>query len=274
MLPTRLISELKIYQPNSHTKMLASELSCPELAAGVLEMLKGGEDIGTLREWIRPDFTKQMESLDLGEGSKAAKELWNSKSSFGNVLVYGDYDTDGISSTVLAMEIFRNKAAQVRYFIPRRDVHGYGLNADVLDKVAGLGCNTLIVTDCGTNDSEMLQKLAEIGINIFVFDHHSLSAPITIPTIVNPCINMEAGDHQKICATAVLWCWAWKENIVPRDFLRYEVDLVTLATIADCMPLHNLNRILVREGMRLMRRNPRRGLAALFDCLGINKSQL
>ena len=274
MLPTRMISELKIYQPNSHTKMLASELSCPELAAGVLEMLKGGEDIDTLRDWIRPDFTKQMESLDLGKGSRAARDLWNSKSSFGNVLVYGDYDTDGISSTVLAMEIFRNKAAQVRYFIPRRDVHGYGLNADVLDKVAGLGCNTLIVTDCGTNDSEMLQKLAKIGINIFVFDHHSLSAPITIPTIVNPCINMEAGDHQKICATAVLWCWAWKENIVPRDFLRYEVDLVTLATIADCMPLHNLNRMLVREGMRLMRRNPRRGLAALFDCLSINKSQL
>ena len=274
MLPTCLISDLKIYRPGDYTRKLARELSCPPLAAGVLEMIRGSEDIDTLREWMRPDFTKQINSLDLGRSSKAAKDLWDSKSSLGNVLVYGDYDTDGISSTVLAMEIFRNKAAQVRYFIPRRDVHGYGLNAGVLDKVSGLGCNTLVVTDCGTNDSEMLQKLADKGINIFVFDHHSLSAPITIPTIVNPCINMEAGDHQKICATAVLWCWAWKENIVPRDFLRYEVDLVTLATIADCMPLHNLNRILVREGMRLMRRNPRRGLSALFDCLGINKSQL
>lgn len=274
MLPARLISDFKIYRPDDNTRRLAGKLSCPTLAAGVLEMLRGDEDIDTLREWIHPDFTKQINSLDLGQSSKAAKFLWDSKSSLGNVLVYGDYDTDGISSTVLAMEIFRNKAAQVRYFIPRRDVHGYGLNADVLDKVSGLGCNTLVVTDCGTNDSEMLQKLADKGINIFVFDHHSLSAPITIPTIVNPCINMEAGDHQKICATAVLWCWAWKENIVPRNFLRYEVDLVTLATIADCMPLHNLNRMLVREGMRLMRRNPRRGLSALFDCLGINRSQL
>ncbi|MBQ6970725.1 MAG: DHH family phosphoesterase [Synergistaceae bacterium] len=274
MLPTCLVSDLKIYRPGDNTKRLARELSCPPLAAGVLEMLRGDEDIDTLREWIYPDFTKQMNSLDLCEGSKAAKLLWDSKSSLGNVLVYGDYDTDGISSTVLAMEIFRNKAAQVRYFIPRRDVHGYGLNADVLDKIAVSGCNTLVVTDCGTNDSEMLRKLADKGINIFVFDHHSLSAPITIPTIVNPCINMEAGDHQKICATAVLWCWAWKENIVPRDFLRYEVDLVTLATIADCMPLHSLNRMLVRGGMSLMRRNPRRGLSALFNCLGINKSQL
>ena len=274
MLPTCLISNLKIFKPNDYTLKLAGELSCPTLAAGVLEMLKGNEDIKTLREWIHPDFTRLIDSLDLGESSKAAKSLWESKSSFGNVLVYGDYDTDGISSTVLAMEIFRNKAAQVRYFIPRRDVHGYGLNADILDKIAVSGCNTLIVTDCGTNDSEMLQKLADKGINIFVFDHHSVSAPITIPTIVNPSINIEAGEHQKICATAVLWCWAWKENIVPRKFLQYEIDLVTLATIADCMPLHNLNRSLVRYGMKLMRTNPRRGLSALFDCLGINKSQL
>ena len=274
MIPTRPISGLKIFRPNNNTMRLAGELSCSPLAAGVLEMLKGGESIDTLREWIHPDFTRLINSLDLGESSRAAKSLWESKSSFGNVLVYGDYDTDGICSTVLAMEIFRNRAAQVRYFIPRRDVDGYGLNAEILDKVHGWGCNTLVVTDCGTNDSAMLQKLADKGINIFVFDHHSLSAPITIPTIVNPCINMEAGDHQKICATAVLWCWAWKENIVSKNFLQYEIDLVTLATIADCMPLHNLNRSLVRYGMRLMRTNPRRGLGALFDCLSLKKSQL
>lgn len=274
MLPTCLESDLKIYKPGDYTRQLAQKLSCPELAAVVLEMLKGGNDIDTLKEWIRPDFARQIDSLDLGEGSRAAKELWESKSSFGNVLVYGDYDTDGISSTVLAMEIFRNKAAQVRYFIPRRDVHGYGLNAGILEKVAVSGCNTLIVTDCGTNDSEMLHKLAEKGINIFVFDHHSVSAPVTIPTIVNPSMNMEAGEHQKICATAVLWCWAWKEGIISRKFLQYEIDLVALATIADCMPLHNLNRSLVRYGMNLMRSNPRRGLSALFDCLGINRHQL
>ncbi|MBQ7578481.1 MAG: DHH family phosphoesterase [Synergistaceae bacterium] len=273
MLPTCLISDLKIYQPGESTKQLANSLSCPELAAGVLDMLKGSSDLDSLREWIRPDFTKQIANLNLGESSKAAKILWDSKSSLGNVLVYGDYDTDGISSTVLAMEIFRSKAAQVRYFIPKRDVHGYGLNADILEKITSTGCNTLVVVDCGTNDSGMLEKLRDSGINIFVFDHHSVSAPVTIDTIVNPVYNSQE-ESQKICATAVLWCWAWKENIVSRDFLKYEIDLVALATIADCMPLHNLNRSLVRLGMNLMRTNPRRGLSALFDCLSINKSQL
>ena len=273
MLPTCLISDLKIYQPGESARQLANSLSCPELAAGVLDMLKGSSDLDSLREWIRPDFAKQMANLNLGESSKAAKILWDSKSSLGNVLVYGDYDTDGISSTVLAMEIFRSKAAQVRYFIPKRDVHGYGLNAEILEKITSTGCNTLVVVDCGTNDSGMLEKLRESGINIFVFDHHSVSAPVTINTIVNPVYNSQE-ESQKICATAVLWCWAWKENIVSHDFLKYEIDLVALATIADCMPLHNLNRSLVRLGMNLMRSNPRRGLSALFDCLGINKSQL
>ena len=274
MLPTRLISEIKMFQIDDEIRNIAKEISCPELAAGVLKMLHDENNIESLREWIRPDFRKQLEILDLGEGSKAAKDLWESKSSFGNVLVYGDYDTDGISSTVLAMEIFRHKAAQVRYFIPRRDVHGYGLNAEVLDKVASLGCNTLVVVDCGTNDSEMLEKLRQAGINIFVFDHHAVSAPVTIPTIVNPSINMEAGEQQKICATAVLWCWACKENIISKNFLKYSIDLVALATIADCMPLHNLNRLLVRYGINLMKTNPRRGLGALLDCLGINKELL
>ena len=274
MLQSCLMSDLKIYNSSQYTQQLAHDLACPELAAAVLEMLKGKQDINTLRDWIRPDFIKLINSLNLGDGGKAARDLWNSKSSFGNVLVYGDYDTDGISSTVLAMEIFRNKAAQVKYFIPRRDVHGYGLNAAILDKLVGWRCNTLVVVDCGTNDSEMLQKVQKAGINIFVFDHHSISAPVTIPTIVNPCIDMDAGEYQKICATAVLWCWAWKENIVPKKFLQYEVDLPALATIADCMPLHNLNRLLVRYGMNQMHNNPRRGLAVLFEQLGINKFQL
>ena len=274
MLPTCLMSDLKLYEQDIKTKQLADTLCCPELTAGVLEMLRGSENIDELRDWLHPNFLERLSALDLGEGSKAAKALWESKSSFGNVLVYGDYDTDGISSTVLAMEIFRQKAAQVRYFIPRRDVHGYGLNAGVLEKISQSGCNTLIVVDCGTNDSEMLEKLQAAGINIFVFDHHTVSGAVTIPTIVNPCIKADGREKGKICATAVLWSWAWKEEIVSREMLKYEIELVGLATIADCMPLDGLNRMLVRYGIQRMRKKPRRGLGALFDCLGINKEEI
>lgn len=274
MIATVHPSSLKIYQPGRRAYYLTDALKCPYLASSVLDMLKGNLPIDELKEWLHPNFAQLIERLDFGRAGKEAKQLWDSSSSLGNVLVYGDYDTDGISSTVLAMEIFRNKAAQVKYFIPRRDVHGYGLNPDIVAKIPGWRCNTLVVVDCGTNDSALLQKLLDAGVKVFVFDHHSLSAPITIPAVVNPCINSAAGEQQKLCATAVLWCWAWKENIVPKQFLRYEVDLPAIATIADCMPLHSLNRLLVRYGINQMRTNPRRGINALFTQLNINKEQL
>ena len=127
-------SNLKLYEIGETTRDLARRLQCPELAAMVLEMRDWDcvLDPDGIRRWMNPCFEDLMEGLSLGAASAAAAALWRSKSSFGNVLVYGDYDTDGISATVLAMEIFRHKASGVRYFIPRRDVHGYGLHAPVL----------------------------------------------------------------------------------------------------------------------------------------------
>lgn len=275
MLPICTDSNLKIYEIGDSAKNLARCVPCPELAAAVLEMMQNGSSLNPewVHDWINPKFDALMEALNLGESSKNARKKWESKSSFGNVLVYGDYDTDGVSATVLAMEIFRHKAAQVRYFIPRRDLQGYGLNAEVLKHIAGRGCNTLVVVDCGTNDSEMLNELERQGMDIFVFDHHTMSAPPTFPVIVNPSYE-NADKAGKLCATAVLWCWAWKENIISRNWLKYALDLVALATISDCMPLNNLNRCLVKYGLMLMRRNPRRGLGALFDCLGIDRRRL
>ena len=268
-------SNLKLYEIGETTRDLARRLQCPELAAMVLEMRDWDcvLDPDGVRRWMNPCFEDLMEGLRLGAASAAAAALWRSKSSFGNVLVYGDYDTDGISATVLAMEIFRHKASGVRYFIPRRDVHGYGLHAPVLERVVRGGCNTLVVVDCGTNDSEMLAGLEKLGVDIFVFDHHTVAERPAFPTIVNPCA--DGGENaRKLCATAVLWSWAWKENILSRSWLRYALDLVALATISDCMPLNPLNRSLVQKGLHLMRTNPRRGLGALFEKLSIARRLL
>jgi single-stranded-DNA-specific exonuclease len=226
-------------------------------------------DIEYAQAWLRPQLETLMDALDLGTAAAAAAEKWRSKSSFGNVVVYGDYDTDGISSTVLAMEIFRRKALGVRYFIPRRDMQGYGLHSSILTRLVENGCNTLVVVDCGTNDTELLIELEKRKIDVFVFDHHSVSVlDHSFPFTVNPCVD---GDDaaKKLCATAVLWSWAWKEEIVPRNWLKYALDLVALATISDCMPLDVLNRAIVQKGLTLMRENPRRGLSALFEKLGI-----
>ena len=275
MLSTCMDSNLKLFEMGESTRSLARCVPCSELTAMVLQMMQQGGvmDIADAQDWMNPKFERLLDSLDLGAASAVARDKWNAKSSLGNVLIYGDYDTDGISSTVLAMEIFRHKAVQVRYFIPRRDVQGYGLNAEVLEQVVRGGCNTLVVVDCGTNDSEMLEDLERRGLDVFVFDHHAVAEAPAFQAIVNPCAD-GGGKARKLCATAVLWCWAWKEGILPRDWLKYALDLVALATISDCMPLNSLNRSFVRRGMRLMRTNPRRGLGALFSRLSLNARQI
>lgn len=276
MLSTCSDLNLKLYEIGEPTRELARKLSCSELTAVVLEMCHESKclDIEHAKAWLKPQFEELMDALSLGAASARSAEKWRSKSSLGNVVVYGDYDTDGISSTVLAMEIFRHKALSVRYFIPRRDVQGYGLHASVLDRLTESGCNTLVVVDCGTNDVELLHRVAEKGVDVFVFDHHSVSVfGSSFPYTVNPCID---GDEaaKKLCATAVLWSWAWKEEIVSRSWLQYALDLAALATISDCMPLNPLNRALVQKGMALMRSNPRRGLSALFEKLGVAQDSL
>jgi single-stranded-DNA-specific exonuclease len=276
LLSTCSVSNLKLYEIDELTKNLARQLSCSELTAVALEMghEKRLADIDNMQAWLRPQGEKLLNSLNLGSAASCAAEKWRSRPSFGNVMIYGDYDTDGIASTVLAMEIFRHKALEVRYFIPRRDMQGYGLHAPILDRLAESGCNTLVVVDCGTNDVDLLDALSRRGVEIFVFDHHSVSEGFTpFPLTVNPWVDGDA-TATKLCATAVLWSWAWKEKIVSREWLRYALDLVALATISDCMPLDSLNRALVQKGMTLMRGNPRRGLAALFEKLGVPRRSL
>ena len=229
------------------------------------------QDSALISSWLNPKFERIIEGLSLGKASKSVADKWKSIDSFGKVFVYGDYDVDGISSTVLAMEIFEKKAENVQYFIHKRDVQGYGLHSFVVHRLVEMGCSTLVVVDCGTKDKDMLDDLERGGINVFVFDHHSVGTNEAYwQNAVNPHIDGDI-ETTKLCATAVLWFWAWIENILPRHWLQLRIDLPALATISDCMPLNLLNRSLVQQGMNRMRSQPRQGLACLFDKLGLNR---
>lgn len=229
------------------------------------------ENASLIRSWLNPKFEKVVDGLSLGNGSASAARKWKSKDSLGKVIVYGDYDVDGVSSTVLAMEIFKEKATDVQYFIPRRDVQGYGLHSSVVKQLVRMGCDTLVVVDCGTKDKDILDVLEASGVNVFVFDHHSVGAGERYWNgTVNPHID-GSEDSRMLCATSVLWFWAWNENIRPKTWLQLRLGLAALATISDCMPLTLLNRALVQQGMNQMRSQPRQGLLCLFEKLGLSR---
>jgi len=270
-------SQLSIFEPSEVSVEIAKQLDCPLLTASILEM-RGVSDVVKIEEartWLSPSLRSIITSIDLGNSAVKSKNLWSSIKNLGNVVVYGDYDVDGISSTVLAMEICNKAGAgQIRYFIPHRHEQGYGVHADILAGIIRSGCSSLIVVDCGSKNISMLSKAQQAGIDVFVFDHHLVGDEyVAPPFVVNPQVD---GDNtaKNLCATAVLWTWAFLYSGLPKEWLMERLDLVALATVADCMVLNGFNRSLINVGIDNIRRSLRPGLAKLIKKLDLDVSYI
>ena len=166
-------ASLRLFQPDSSTVELADRIGCSLLTAAVLESrnlaaaderapsLPDASGVESARESLFLDakipFEDLMEELSLGENAAEAADRWRSLKTLGRVLVYGDYDADGVSSAALALELCRGKAERARFFIPHRHEQGYGLHESVLDQLLDIGWDTLVVVDCGTKDGEILE---------------------------------------------------------------------------------------------------------------------
>ena len=261
-------NDLNIYRPGQTAMALASRLDCSLFQAALLEMrgVTASASDSTIDGWLSPDMERILDSLELGESNARAAEIFRGLSEDSDVVVYGDYDVDGISSTTIAMELALLKHAHVRYFIPHRFNQGYGLHSEVAIGIAKRKCDLVIVVDCGTQDVEAVRLIKDSGIPVVIFDHHLVEGETAgSDTMINP----QAGGDQLakgLCATGVIWCWAWQNRILPAEQLVRMLDLVALATIADCVTMASpLNRVLVQEGLGVLRRSPRPGLEILMQ---------
>lgn len=268
---------LNIFTQSAVSAEIAAKFHCSPLQASLLEMRGLTPDVmpRVVQNWLSPNLSQLVESLDLGEDNHKAVDLVRNLSHSSDVVVYGDYDVDGISATAIAMELAIARGARVRYFIPHRFNQGYGLHNDVAATIAKRGCDLVIVVDCGSQDVEAVETLKNSGIPVVIFDHHLVEGPHASPdTMVNPQI---AGDTaaRKLCATGVIWCWAWQNALLPERQLMRLLDVVALATIADCVSLaSSLNRALVRGGLKSIHTHTRPGLNILMEQLGISPSTI
>lgn len=267
MIPVCTLSELNIYRPGERSRELARRLECSEVAAAVLDSRES--DDGDFSQFAAaPDLRAQLSALNMGHAAEAAKSVWRTSVPGKKVFVYGDYDVDGVSSTVLAMELAQQcGAASVTYYIPDRQSEGYGLHEDSMRRILNDDFDCLIVVDCGSKDVAAVEMAKAAGLDVIIFDHHAVEGDVvSLDSFINPQVDGDA-QSKTLCATAVLWCWAWKAQIASEAKLAELLQLAALATVSDCMPLGVLNRALAREGMNMMRRRPRRGLKELLRAL-------
>jgi single-stranded-DNA-specific exonuclease len=196
--------------------------------------------------------------------------------------VFGDYDVDGACSAALMVSVLRALGCKVLHHVPDRILEGYGPNSEAMRGLAERGASVLICVDCGTTGHEAFAPLHNLA-DILVFDHHkSDGLPPRIAATVNPNRLDCASGLTGICATAVafLVCIALLRTLRGRGFftdraapdLLGTLDLVALATICDVMPLTGLNRALVTQGLRVMAKRARPGIAALLEVAAVNEA--
>lgn len=185
------------------------------------------------------------------------------------VAVYGDYDADGVTATVLLYTYLRDKGADVRYLIPKREDEGYGLHHGTIDRLADDGVQLLITVDNGITAVDEVKYAAQKGIDVVVTDHHRPQDPLPPAVAVIDPHREDCGsafkDYAGVGVAFQLVCALEGDSDWALD--RY-ADLVALGTLADIMPIKGENRVLVRAGLRQINAGRLIGLQKLLEAAG------
>lgn len=187
------------------------------------------------------------------------------------ILVFGDYDVDGISATAILIKTLKIMGADYRYFLPNRYVDGYGLTKAVLDKVKRIYNPDLIVTvDCGITAVEEVEYAKSLGIEMVVTDHHEIGETLPNCTIVNTKFTNQEYRFRGLCGTGVAYKLA--EALIGTENCEEFLPIVAIATIADIVPLTSENRILIRLGFERMQLLPV-GIKQMFSANKVSISK-
>lgn len=241
-----------------------------------------GRGIGGLAEartFLNPRLGDLSDPFLLPDMREAMHATWSAIDKKQRIVVFGDYDADGITATALVVSVLRALGAESLPFLPNRLKDGYGLTQSAFDRCMQTCVPGLVITvDCGTNSEELIKGARAQGIGTVVTDHHEPgSLARSALAIVNPKRSAHVptqmlagvGVAFKLCHALVKQGMLDGRSICSRIDLREWLDLVALGTVADVVPLTHENRILVRHGLDRLNRTGRQGVQALVDVAGV-----
>lgn len=277
-----------------HQPQPAAEVEALSKRAGVSRVLAelllraGRSDPATAGEFLQPSLAQLDDPLRLPNLPAAADRLRRAIAAREQIVVLGDYDVDGVTSTTLLVSVLRRFGLNPRFVVPRRAADGYGLSRSAIDRALEAGRPDLFVAlDCGTNSRDETAYLRSQGVEVLVIDHHrSTVGENTDCLLINPHVHglMDAAGEAwrhlctvglvfKLCHGLLKQLRGDNHPVAFRIRLRDYLDLVALGTIADLVPLQGENRILARHGLRILRETQRPGLRALMEVAGVRPEQ-
>ncbi|MBI5802047.1 MAG: single-stranded-DNA-specific exonuclease RecJ [Verrucomicrobia bacterium] len=270
---------------------LARQLALSPLLAQCL-LNRGHSEAKAIARFLEPRLRDLADPFALPNMAAAVDRLFAARDRAEPLVIFGDYDVDGVTSTALLLEIFRALGWSVDFYLPHRMDEGYGLSQDGVENCLSKfpATKLLLAVDCGSTAVETISWLKQRGVDVLVLDHHQVSDPAPAAlALVNPQLANRAlsgqrsavSDFTELCSAGLAFKLAHalvkrgREIQLPAA-LAYDVrpllDLVALGTIADLVPLVGENRILVTAGLERLNSTRRPGLLALKAAAGIDGS--
>jgi single-stranded-DNA-specific exonuclease len=267
---------------------LAARLKLPPLLAQCL-LNRGFSEPSAIENFLQPRLKNLADPFLLPNMAAAVERLFRAREQNESLVIFGDYDVDGVTSTALLVEVLRPLGWKVDFYLPNRMDEGYGLSADGVENCLKKHPTTLLLAvDCGSTAVATINSLRARGVDVIVLDHHQVSDPVPdAVALVNPQLGVppsggsssegkppEGGtpNFRELCSAGLAFKLAHALLKRGREIglpgaaeldLRPLLDLVALGTIADLVPLNGENRILVSAGLQRLNVTQRPGLVAL-----------
>jgi single-stranded-DNA-specific exonuclease len=260
---TRLVQELRIH-PIVSSILVRRSIVDPDEAKRFLQP--------SLKDLHNPYLMK-----DIKRGLRRLVRALNDRE---KIVIYGDYDVDGITSLVILYDFLKKTGADVSYYIPDRIAEGYGLNRIAVEKIKERGVALIITVDCGISDHKEIAHARSLGMDTIVLDHHEV--PENLPeaeAVINTYRSDCSFPFKQLAGVGIVFNFLialrgqlreigfWKDRLYPN--LREYLDLVALGTIGDISPLIDENRIFAKIGLDLINQGKRPGIQALREVSGV-----
>jgi len=254
---------------------LSAEANIPPVMAKIF-INRGILDADAVSSFLNPRLADLHDPSTLPDIDRAAERVRQAAMANQKVVVYGDYDVDGVSGAALLVQFLKLLNMNVDYYVPHRIREGYGLNANAIREFTSSDVQLLITVDCGVNAVDEINEARQAGIDIIITDHHEPG--IELPkayAITNPKLPGSRYPFRHLSGVGVAFklAWAIAQKLSPgqrvkpefREFLMDALGLTALGTIADVVPLIGENRVLAKFGLEALSASRSPGVRALID---------
>ncbi len=243
---------------------LSREAGVPPIAAHLL-LSRGIETAAQAEVFLHPSLGQLSDPFSLTDMDRAVARITRARDAGERVLIFGDYDVDGVTSTAILINAFKRFGlTDFTYGMPLRLSEGYGLNTERVEAAKAGGVSLIVTVDNGISAHEAAGRAKALGIDLVVTDHHAVEGGLPeAAAVVNP--RREAAEHPcaSMSGAGVAFKLATALNGTPND-----LDIAAVGTVADIVPLRDENRVIVALGLRHMVRHQRNGLAQLAKAAG------